>query len=238
MGVAVLGIDGDADAGAGNGLEAVDDQRAEQGRLDARHELHQVGMIAVDLHGAKFVAADAGYELAVVKQVIQALAEDLQGSVAGVVSTQIVDFLEPVQVDSEYADLATGICSVGELPDNLVVEADPVRQTGQRIVQGEVPKALNGLQVGVGIDELAGDAGCDDDQADAGNGDGHGVERGLIEQGAAGLHRNDGEGGHAGKVQADNGGDEKRQANMVAMPCWFVQKHVKCGGCQGHSKHQ
>ena len=151
----VVGTDGDADAGR----DAVDlrhcaghAQRLQNGlgepacRGGIGHTGHQ---------DREFVAAEARHHLALVQHRGDARGHRLQHCVAGGVAEQIVDFLEPVEVEAKHGEAF----AFGQRRDFLVdpgVEMTAIGQRRQCVVMGEVMDMLLGflarLQIAHGDD--------------------------------------------------------------------------------------
>ena len=58
--------------------------------------------------------------------------------VAGAVPERVVDRLEVVEVEEEHRDARPAAAPAGEGPLDVVAEEDPVREPGQRVVEGVV----------------------------------------------------------------------------------------------------
>ncbi|MNI68980.1 hypothetical protein D3C73_1247050 [compost metagenome] len=108
--------------------------------------------------GQEFVAALARDELALAQNALHALGDDAQQLVSNRVTVQIIDFLEPVQVQGEQGQglpLGGGLLLAGQ----TLQEGGAVRQTGQAVVARQMSDAAllghAGAQVAYGVDHGA-----------------------------------------------------------------------------------
>jgi len=144
-GAAVARPDRDADRGADPELGAVDHQRGVQRLEDpGTRRARRVGSeTGADQH--ELVAAKAREQVAAARDRADPLGDLAQHPVAGGVSERVVDELELVEIDVQRRDRATVTCRACELASQLLLDARPVREAGQRVVEREVGQALLGL---------------------------------------------------------------------------------------------
>jgi hypothetical protein len=75
----------------------------------------------------------------------QALADLAQHRVAAAVAERVVDRLEAVEVDEQHREARLDLVDAADGSEQLVLEDEPVRQLGQRVVVGDL------LQIGIGL---------------------------------------------------------------------------------------
>ena len=134
--------DGDANADADFDLGPVDlDGQGERPQQGLGGFGGRGGLIGVGQDQIEFVAADPRQKRAV-RRVLQAARHDLDDLVGGGMSEDIVDFLEPVEIDAKrrHALLMRLFQRFGE----PFAERDPIGQAGQCVMAGQMGDALVG----------------------------------------------------------------------------------------------
>jgi len=112
--VAVLGVGGDADAGADGDLPAVEFHRRGEAGDQAGRELRGVFRRCGRQHNGELVAAEAGHGVAVAHAMQQPLAGFDEHPVAGGVAHQVVHGFEAVEVDAEQRHGTVGARRLGD----------------------------------------------------------------------------------------------------------------------------
>ena len=155
-GAGVVGIDGDADAGAADEIGVLLRDGGEELGLQARGEVEGFGAVAHQLDGDELVAAEAGEEFALAELIAHAFGQHLQHMVADGVAMEVVDLLEAVEVDGEQGDPGADR-QRGEGAVEAFEEGGAVGKAGEAVVAREVSDApLLGealAEVAHGIDE-------------------------------------------------------------------------------------
>jgi hypothetical protein len=133
----------DADGGADEDLLALEVERALERREDPRCNLGGVDAVAAVLEqDRELVPSEASGGVRLPERVLQALADLAQHPVTGGMTERVVDRLEVVQVHEQDGDREV----VARLPlDHVldaVLEQRPVRQAGDRVVEGLVLELL------------------------------------------------------------------------------------------------
>src|SRR5471030_93119 len=157
---AILRVDADADAAADPQIVAVDQEGlGQRGQQLVRHHARLVVLADVEQADGEFVAAQPRHQVLVAQHRAEAARHVAQQRVADLAAQGVVDQLETVQVDEQYA--AVQLAALGHrqrLVDQLGQQR-AVGQAGQRVVVGQVVDAFFG--------QLAfGDVGQVGDQAD------------------------------------------------------------------------
>src|SRR5215211_3216263 len=98
----------------------------------------------------EFVPALAGDDVAGAGGGLKACSHGDQKLVAGGMAEAVVDELEVVEVDEEHGDGAALLGTAGDGRIQLFLEGDPVRQGGQRVVEGDVVELASCLFERVG----------------------------------------------------------------------------------------
>ena len=158
--LAVGGVDADADAGRDRHNSAVKDEALVEGLEDffgdAAHVL-KAGDGGED--GNEFIAAETGDDIAVAEAVGEALGDRFEQEVADLVTVDVVDLFEAVEVDEEEGDLMVLLVGAIESLLKLLVEAFAVGQVGEGVVVGDVGEEVFRLgEFGVGADKFIGGA--------------------------------------------------------------------------------
>ena len=153
----VLGIVGeerDAHAGGdgrGGGPPGLD---AREGPEEVRHDRLDGGRpIDTGEQDGEFVAAEPRRDARPGEPVGQDAPDAAQHVVAGLVPEEVVDLLEPVEVEAEHGELLPAAARGGEGLLDARVEHRPVRQARQGIVMGEEAHALLGALAGAEVAE-------------------------------------------------------------------------------------
>ncbi|KEH14036.1 hypothetical protein GY15_08850 [Delftia sp. 670] len=133
-------------------------QRLAIGQLDLhdrglRQALLQVARYGVGLAAEQrahadedeLVTAEARQHVGAAQMGGQALSHGAQQCVAGLVAVLVVHVLEAVQVDEAHHHAFLAACAARNQPAQLVGEAAPVGQAGQRVQQGQCRQLLVGL---------------------------------------------------------------------------------------------
>ena len=133
----------DADRGADEDLLALQVERSLERREDPRRNLRGVDAVAAVLEqDRELVSTEASGGVGLPERVLQALADLVEHPVTGGVTERVVDRLEVVQVHEQDGDREV----VARLPlDHVldaVLEQRPVRQAGDRVVEGLVLELL------------------------------------------------------------------------------------------------
>ena len=117
---------------------------------------------------------------------------------------QVIDFLEPVQINTNQRHLnVLRLCEI-DFVVKPAVETHPVGQPGQAVGYGHLTQLLIGIGPYTGINQIAGHARPDDQEPDTGNGKGqrlNGAVHRLDKRNAQWFKL---ESCHAGKVQENN----------------------------------
>ena len=143
--VTVRRIDGDADARRDEELAAVDPEGIVDRFADLPGDLGRVffGGDARD-EERELVAAEARDRVALADVLLDALGDLAEQLVADGVAQRVVDDLEAVEVEEEHGEPLVVAVRLGHGERQAVAEEEPVRQVGQRIVEGEVLDLLLG----------------------------------------------------------------------------------------------
>ncbi len=135
--------DGDADAHrAPAALRRVGLDRRGENAADPLRERQHLGLLrAARGHDDELVAAparDEGPEAAL----HQPRGDDAQHVVAHVVALQVVDLLEPVEVEEQHREPGLGLCRTLQQLAQALRQCRPVEQAGQRIGRGQAGERL------------------------------------------------------------------------------------------------
>ena len=144
--VAIMREERDADTGTCSQLVSVDlkrrPQRLQELLRDAGGGLRAVG---AEQQHHELVTAEPGHGVASPQRLGKTIGHALDDLVAGDQAEQIVDQLEPVEVDQHHRQQLAGSTRPLDRLGQAVVEQEPVRQAGQRIVIGEAAQGLLSL---------------------------------------------------------------------------------------------
>ena len=99
------------------------------------------GLLRVNLDNCKFVTAEPGDKITLPRRVPQALADLAQQVIARGMTQRVIDRLEPVEIQIQQCDSASQP-QPRQDPLQMLVEQQPVRQRGQRVVPSHVGKQL------------------------------------------------------------------------------------------------
>src|SRR3954469_8629463 len=112
--------------------------------VDAGHEFLDLGAAADSgLDHRKFVATEAGDEIARLGAILEAGGDRLRKLLADMVSKRVVDALEFIDVDIEQRELLAAD-GLAKLTLDLLAEQHPVRKVGQRVVMRQMRDLLVG----------------------------------------------------------------------------------------------
>ena len=155
---------GDADAGRHGDVVVAEPHR---GREALQHALgdcfgldHPAGGL-LDEYG-ELVTAESGDRVARSRDAQDARGDLAKEAVAGLVAESVVDVLESVEVEEDHGRIGAGAGSATQRVLDPVPEQCPVRESGQRVVEGLVRQLVLGqLAVGdvVQVDDDASDVG-------------------------------------------------------------------------------
>lgn len=146
MGVlAVIRVDGDADAGGHQHLVAVHHHRPRDGFDQAVGHIGGVGWFHHFAEHDEFVAAQARHRVLGAQGLADALGQVDQQGVAGMVAVGVVDRLESVQVEEQHGEIALAAAGAFDGLFQPVFQQDAVGQLGQRVVQRQLHQFLVGL---------------------------------------------------------------------------------------------
>ena len=122
----IVGIEGDADAGAGRDLVIIQTDRLEERGFEPREKVVEIGMASRTLNGGELIPAAPRDELALEQQAGHASRQNLKHFVARAVSAKVVDLLEPIEIDGDQSDFAPSLAGESDLTREIVVEAGPI----------------------------------------------------------------------------------------------------------------
>jgi hypothetical protein len=135
---------GDAEAGREHDLVAVQGDRRRQ---SLQHALSD--RLGLDLHVARLVdedrelvTAETGHGVATAHHPEQPSRDVLQETITGLVAQSVVHVLEAVEVDVDDPRIERCPCAARQRVLDPVTEERPVRQAGQRVVEGLVHELL------------------------------------------------------------------------------------------------
>ncbi len=135
----VLGVHGDADAGADGDLVALVGGAAGHVRHHAGRDAAGGGGVAhLGEEDGELVAAEPCHQVRLADALLQRCGDLLQQGVAGVVAQGVVDGLEAVQVDIEHRQRLSVAPRQGDALVAVLGEEAPVRQARQGVVVGEL----------------------------------------------------------------------------------------------------
>ncbi len=123
-------------------------------------------------------------------------------------AADVVDFLETIQVDYDQRKAGAALIGARDFLGQALLETGPVGQAGEGIVQGHVAQLAEAVVARLVVDQVAGQACADDQQADDGDSQRQGLHGRRIGIGGRHLQSVDMEGRHAGEVQADDRQDQ------------------------------
>ena len=132
--IPTLAVSGPAGVGTSARIAAPRSSASSVASADAAHG-HQ--------HG-ELVAAEARHDVALAQPVVQHHGHRRQHAVAGAVAEVVVHPLEVVQVEQEQRAAHPVAAAVRDVAVQLLLEAAPVEQAGQRVVVGHVAQARLG----------------------------------------------------------------------------------------------
>ncbi len=156
------------------------------------------------MNGGELVAAQAGDELTGRESLAHAVGDGDQHLVAGAVAADVVDFLEAVEIDDDQREAGAAAVGARDVLVETVGEARAVRQACEGIVQRHVAQLAERIAAGLIVNQVAGQAGADDQQADDGDGQGQGFHGGRIGVAGRDIEGMNVDGRHAGEMQADD----------------------------------
>ena len=122
------GVDMDLDIAPG-------DRTADRGDQLLRQYNERIGPIAERNHRGEFVAAEAGHDAAGGNDLAQSIGDDADHRVSGGVTMNVVDWLEPVEVDDDHGK-SIGGAGFRQTFEQLE-EVAPIGEPGQRIVTSD-----------------------------------------------------------------------------------------------------
>lgn len=138
---------GDPDAGRDGQRRAGQDERGAERVLDAgSQDLDVVGVGQVLAEEDEFVAGDPGQRVAGADHRGQPLRDGDQQLVADGMPVGVVDPLETVEVDEQHRRGAVGPLGPSSRMLQPLLEQQPIRKPGHRIVQGDVPEPAGDLR--------------------------------------------------------------------------------------------
>ena len=139
----VLREQGDADAGRGLDLLAVDVEWFGHRRQDLVGQGDNLGGLAdLRLHERELVATEPGQRVAGADRCGDPLGDGAQQLVADWVAQGVVDVLEAVEIEQQDRDHAAFAAGTGQLLAEPIVQQGAVRQAGEQVVQGQTPDHL------------------------------------------------------------------------------------------------
>ncbi len=156
-------IEADADAGRAEDLGAGELGGHAQGRAHALG--HRIGgragaaAVAAELdvgeQDRELVAAQPRHGAGLGDRLAQPPRDLLHERVAGLVAEAVVHDLEVVEVDEQHGDAVVADLGARHRALQVLLEHGPVRQAGERVVQGDVGELLLGVAVGGHVEQVA-----------------------------------------------------------------------------------
>ncbi len=108
----------------------------------ARQRDDVLGLLNFLGHDRELVAAETAHRVDVADGVAQAPRDLDQQEIAHGMTERVVDLLEPVEVDAQHRDAGPSALGAHERALQAIVEQEPVRQIGQRVVMRDVVHPL------------------------------------------------------------------------------------------------
>ncbi len=148
--VGVIRIDGDAHAEGHREIRTIDGQRLTRDVGDLGDDFADVlAGFHIRNQQHELVTAPARQRIAISQSVAHGFRQDDQQPISRLVAKGVVDLLEVIQVEEAQPDLVRRTPGDADRHLGAVFQQDPVRQAGQRIMQGHVGD-LFFLHVGLG----------------------------------------------------------------------------------------
>ena len=136
----VLREQGDADAGRGMDLLAIEVERPGYRRQDLVGQGDNLGGLAdLRLHEHEFVATRPGQRVGGADRGGDPLCDSAQQLIADGVAQGVVDVLEAIEIEQQDRNHAALAAGAGQLLAEPIVQQGPVGQAGEPIVQGQTP---------------------------------------------------------------------------------------------------
>ncbi|RUO62473.1 hypothetical protein CWI71_03290 [Pseudidiomarina insulisalsae] len=102
------------------------------------------GVFDVGQHNGKFIATDAGKQIAFIQIALQPLGHMLQQGVANIMTKRVIDIAQVVKVEHDHGKYLIAIVRAKNLNFQLLLEVLSVGQLGQRVKPCLKANGMNG----------------------------------------------------------------------------------------------
>ena len=164
-----------------------------------------MALVGKTLDCGELIASGSRHKLSILNQIGQPLTQRPQQNVADTMTTQVVDVLEPVEINADQNHLAIGFIGKVDLMVKPVGEADPVGQSGEAVIVRHMMQLVERFGAGAVINDVAGKSRADNQQGNSGDSQSKCLHRSRVGERIIDQHRGDLKCCHAGEVQADDG---------------------------------